>query len=190
MNNIFSEIEEEILFNDDLMFDEEKIKKSIFDSIINRLELQTKEKRGFEFEEIVYNFFEYMNIKLLKTNKTRDHGLDGIIKLKLDIFGEVDLGLQIKYKLIDSTDIDLFLSALKNFELQLGVIICKDSRELQKYELNSKLRAFLLSRGISIKERLIKENIDTNPALILKLDDLIEVVASEIRSVVKGIYKR
>ena len=133
MANFFSEIEEEILFNDDLMFDELKIK-------------------------------EY-------------------------IFGEIDLDLQIKYSLIDSNDIDLFLASLKNAEIQMGVLVCKESRNLEKYELNSKIKTILLSKGIQIKERIIEKDINLNPVLILKLNELTEIVTFQIRAVVRGIYK-
>lgn len=108
----------------------------------------------------------------------------------MSLFGEVNLGLQVKYKLIDSTDIDLFLSALRNSELQLGVVVCKDSRRLEKYELNSKIKAILLSKGIAIKERLIKENIDINPVFILKMDEMAEIIANNIRGFVRMIYKK
>lgn len=116
--------------------------------------------------------------------------MDGIIKLKADLIGEINLGLQIKYKLIDSNDIDLFLSALKNAELQLGVVVCKDSRKLEKYDLNNKLKAILLSKGITLKERLIHEKIDMNPVVILKFEDLIEIIASNIRAFSRGVYKK
>lgn len=98
--------------------------------------------------------------------------------------------MQIKYKLIDSTDIDLFLSSLKNSELQLGVIVCKDSRKLNKYELNSKIKAILFSKGINIKEKLIKENVDINPVFILKFNEVIDIVVSQIRAFVTAVYKK
>ena len=44
----------------------------------------------------------------------------------LDFLG-IKLGLQIKYSLVSSTEIDSFLTALNNAELQLGVVVCKDS---------------------------------------------------------------
>ena len=147
-------------------------------------------KKGFLFEEIVYDFFDYMNIGLLRSKKTRDFGIDGILKLNLQLVGEVNLGVQIKYKLIDSTDIDSFLSSLRNAELQLGVIVCKNSRNLEKYELNSRIKAILFSRGILLKERLIKDKIDINPVFVLKFDDLLNVVANNVRGVVKSIYKK
>ncbi len=190
MVNIFSEIEDEIFFNESIIFEKDKIKNYILDFIANRLNSKPEKGRPFFFEEIVYDFFDYRKIDLTKTRKTRDLGIDGIIKLKLDILGSINLGVQIKYKLIDSNDVDLFLSALKNAELQLGVIVCKDSRKLEKYELNSKIKAILLSKGIKIKERLIKENININPVFILKLNDIVEIVASEMRAVIESVYKK
>jgi hypothetical protein len=131
-----------------------------------------------------------MNIPIIKSKKTRDFGIDGIVKFKMGFLGEIDLGLQIKYKTIDSTDVDLFLSALKNSELQLGVMICKDSRNLTKYELNSKLKAILFSRGIKIKEKLIDQEVNLNPLFVLKFTDMIEIVTLEIRSFIRGVYKK
>jgi hypothetical protein len=190
MANIFSEIEEEIFFNENLAFDEEKIKKYILEFLGNKINEKEQSQKGFYFEEIIYNFFEYMNIPLTKSLKTRDFGIDGIVKFDIGFLGEIDLGLQIKYKLIDSTDVDLFLSALKNAELQLGVIVCKDSRNLVKYELNSKLKAILFSKGIKIKEKLINENVNLNPVFILKFEEVAEFVASQIRAFVKSVYKK
>jgi len=192
MVNIFSEIEDLILFelNEELIFDKDKIKIFIFNFISNKLGSKNEKERPFFFEKIVYDFFEYMKFSLIKTPKTRDGGLDGIIKLKIELIGEADLGLQIKYKTIGSNDIDLFLSSLKNAELQLGALVCKDSRRLDKYELNSKIKTILLSKGIKLRERLIGERIDINPIFILKLDDLIEIVASDIRGFITSVYKK
>ncbi len=190
MSNIFSKIEEELLFNEEIVFDENKIKEYVKNYLVNKLNLLVKNKQGFAFEEVIYDFLEYMNLNLIKTNKTRDQGIDGIIKMSLGFFGEINLGLQIKYKLIDSNDVDLFLSSLRNAEIQLGVIVCKESRDLNKYELNSKLRTILLSKGIEVKEKLIKDKININPILILKFDEVIEIVASQIRAIAKSIYKK
>jgi hypothetical protein len=190
MVNIFREIEDELFFNEEIIFDEEKIKKFILDFIVNEINTKQDKEKPFFFEKIIYDFFEYRSINLIKTKKTRDSGLDGIIKLKLELLGDITLGLQIKYKLIDSNDVDLFLASLKNAELQLGVIVCKDARKFEKYELNSKIKTILLSKGIKIKERLISEKIDINPLLILKLDEIISIIADEIRAVVKGVYKK
>ncbi|MGD9275823.1 MAG: restriction endonuclease [Candidatus Pacearchaeota archaeon] len=188
MNNLFSSLEEEITFDEDICFEEEKIKEFIFERVKKRIE--SSENKGFTFEEIIYEFFEYMNIALVKTPKTRDRGIDGFLNFSVGFLGEVKLGLQIKYKLIDSTDVDLFLSSLKNAELQLGVIVCKNSRNLLNYELNSKIKSILLSRGISVKEKLLNEKVDINPVFVLKLNELIEIVASQIRSFIKSVYKK
>ena len=190
MNNIFSEIESEIIFNEEIVFDEGKIRNFILNFVEEKLKVCPQQERGFCFEGVIYDFFEYIGIKLIKSNKTRDGGIDGIIKFNIDFLGEMNLGLQIKNKLIDSTDIDLFLSALKNFELQLGVIICKDSRNLEKYELNYKIRAILFSKGITIKERLIKDKVNINPVFVMRFDDAIEIVSSNIRSFARAIYKK
>jgi hypothetical protein len=190
MVNIFREIEDELFFNEEIIFDEEKIKRFILDFIVNEINTKQDKEKPLFFEKIIYDFFEYRSINLIKTKKTRDSGLDGIIKLKLELLGDITLGLQIKYKLIDSNDVDLFLASLKNAELQLGVIVCKDARKFEKYELNSKIKTILLSKGIKIKERLISEKIDINPLLILKLDEIISIIADEIRAVVKGVYKK
>ncbi|MCF7910406.1 restriction endonuclease [Candidatus Pacearchaeota archaeon] len=188
MNNLFSSLEEEILLDEEICFDEEKIKDFLLDKI--KINLEKSENKGFAFEEIVYDFLDFMNIPLIKTNKTRDFGVDGFIKLNVGFLGELNLGVQIKYKLIDSTDVDLFLSSLKNTELQLGVLVCKDSRELTKYELNSKIKSILLSKGISIKEKLLNDKIDINPVFVLKLEEILNIVTYQVRAVVKSIYKK
>ncbi len=189
-HNFFSDIESEITFRDDLMFDKAKIESYILNSLVNRLKSAAENTVGFCFQEIVYDFFEYIRIPLTKTKKTRDFGIDGVITLDAGIFGKINLGLQAKYSLIDSNDVDLFLSALRHAELQLGVIFCKDSRRLEKYELNSKLKAILLSKGINIKERLINQKLDINPVIILKMEDIVKIVALDIRGFVASVYKQ
>ena len=151
MINIFYKIEEVILEKDDIIFDENLIEDYILKAIVQKMGEVDGAKRGFYFEKIIYDFFEYMNISLIKTPKTRDFGIDGIIKMNLQLFGEVNLGVSIKYSLIDFGDVDMFLTALRNSELNLGVVVCKDSRNLEKYEFNSKIKAILFSRGIFIK---------------------------------------
>ena len=190
MSNVFFELEEEVLFNDSLMFDEDKIKDFISSFLVEKIQKCSEFERAFCFEAIIYDFFYYIGINLLKTGKTRDLGLDGIIRLNLELLGEINLGLQIKYSLIDSNDLDLFLSALKRAELQLGVLVCKDARKFNNYNLNSKLKAILLSKGIKIRERLIKENLDINPVIVLRFEDVVEIVVSNIRAVVRGVYKK
>ncbi len=188
MANLFSIIEEEIIFNEEICFDENKIKEFILENIKKKIE--NSSNKGFTFEEIVYDFFEYMNIPLIKTKKTRDGGLDGFVNFSVGFLGEVKLGLQIKYSLVGSTEIDSFLTALNNAELQLGVVVCKDSRNLTKYELNSKIKFILLSRGIAIKEKLLNEKVDINPVFVLKLNELVEIVSTQIRGFAKAVYKK
>jgi hypothetical protein len=190
MVNIFSEIEEKILLDETLAFNENKIKEEILQTIARKVDPAMDKEKPFVFEQIIYEFFEYLDINIIKTKKTRDFGIDGIIKLNLELLGEMDLGLQIKYAIIDSNDIDIFLSSLKNSELHFGVIVCKGSRKLEKYELNTKIKAILLSKGINIKERLIKEKISINPIFVLKMDDVIGIIASQIRAIARGIYKK
>lgn len=189
MTNLFSDIEEKLLSKEEIIFNQNQIKKEIERLIKNKVDLN-KPGTHFVFEEIIYDFFKYINIPLIKTKKTRDSGIDGIIKLKVNLLGEINVGLQIKQKIIDSTDIDSFIAALKLAELQLGTIVCKDSRQLQKYDLNSKIKTILLSRGIVPKENLIKDKIDINPVSIIKFDDILDIVSQEIRSIAKSIYKR
>ncbi len=189
MANIFSKIEGEIFLNEEIIFDKSRIKEEVEKKITKELNFN-KASQHFTFEEIIYDFLEYINVPLIKTKKTRDSGLDGIIKIKTNLIGEISAGLQIKHKIIDSTDIDSFISALKLSELQLGIITCKESRELKKYDLNSKLKTILLSRGITPKENLINEKIDINPISIIKFDDILNTVASEIRNFVRATYKK
>jgi len=190
MSNIFPQIEDYIFSNEEIMFDENKIKTYVTNTLISKLKSSPEKQRHFLFEKIIYDFFRYINIPIITTKKTRDFGIDGVIKLNLELLGNIDLGLQIKHKLIDSTDVDLFLSALKNSELQLGLIVCKDSRNLKKYELNSKIKAILLSKGIKIKERIIQQNININPVFILKMDEIIEITTHKIRGVIQMVYKK
>jgi hypothetical protein len=189
-HNTFFKIESEITSNDEIMFDKTKIEEYIANYLTNKIKSVSESKRGFCFQDIVYDFFEYKHIPLMKTKKTRDFGIDGILRLDAGMFGNINLGLQVKYQLIDSNDVDLFLSALKNAELHLGVIVCKDSRKLDKYELNSRLKAILLSRGIELKERLINKEISINPVIILKMRDIVKMVALEIRGFVASVYKQ
>ena len=190
MVNIFSSVEDEIISYESIIFDKQKIKEKLSENIVKKLSLVDDLKRPFLFQDIVYDFFEYRHIGLIKSVKTRDGGLDGIIKLKIDLLGEIDLGLQIKYKLIDSNDVDFFIASLKNAELQIDIIICKNSRKLEKYELNSKIKTILFSKGIKIRERLISESININPVFILTFDDLLDMVASDLRGFVMGVYKK
>lgn len=189
MDNIFEELEGEILDREDILFDESKIKEFIIGKITTIINQRPESERPFLFQNIVYSFLEYMKISIIETPKTRDSGLDGIIKLNLQMLGPISLGLQIKYKKIDSTDIDSFRTALKNAELQLGTLICKDSTKLENYELNNKIKTILLARGIRLKEKLINDKINLNPILVLKFDAALDMVASELRAIARGIYK-
>jgi len=190
MTNTIKEISEKILDNENIIFDENLIKEELKKEIANRLFTSEEIKRPFLFEQIIFDFFEYVNVPLIKTKKTRDSGIDGIIKINVKFLGEMNIGLQIKYKLIDSNDVDIFIASLKNAELQLGLIVCKESRELHKYSLNSKIKAILLSKGLAQEEDLIKDKISINPINILKLNDIIEMIALDIRNVARGIYKK
>ncbi|MBU0906931.1 MAG: restriction endonuclease [Nanoarchaeota archaeon] len=190
MVNTFSELEDRLFYEEEIIFDFDKIKNFIFEFVQKKLEKEEAAKRGFLFEQVICDFFDYLGVDVVLGGKTRDFGLDGIVRLNLDVLGEVDLGLQAKYKLIDSNDVDLFLASLKNAELQLGVIVCEDSRQLQKYELNSKISAILFAKGIKIKEKVIKENININPIFVLKMDDVVEMSARKFRNVVEAVYKK
>ncbi|MEK6926898.1 MAG: restriction endonuclease [Nanoarchaeota archaeon] len=190
MNNLFNEIEDEIFINESIIFNKQKIKEKVNSVIFTKLNEKQGNEKHFLFEEIIFQFFEYLNIPIVKTKKTRDFGIDGIIKLNLELLGEIDLGIQIKDTVIDSMDIDNFLSSLKNSELRLGLIICNKSRNLQKYELNTKIRAILLSKGIKIKENLINQSINLNPIFILKTEDILDIYVSRLRGIIESIYKK
>ena len=69
------------------------------------------------------------------------------------------------------------------------MIACKDSRDLQKYDLNNKIKTILLTKGIIQEENLIKDKISINPISIIKFDDILNIVTSEIRGYIKAVYK-
>lgn len=71
MVNIFSEIEEKRFDKEDIIFDEEKIKDYLYNFLINKLNENSEIERPFYFEQIIYDFFEYMNILLIKTKKNK-----------------------------------------------------------------------------------------------------------------------
>ena len=189
MINIFQEIQDEIFFNEDIILNELKIKEFILKYLIKKLESAEEKQRPFLFQDIIYNFFEYLNIKLIRSKKTRDSGIDGIINLDIDYLGKINIGLQIKYTKIDSNDIDAFVSSLKNAELILGAIICKESRKFDKYSLNNKLKTILMTRGIETKEEILKEEININPIFILTLNDVLDIISSNIGAMARGVYK-
>ncbi len=188
INNIFSKVEDKILTDEEKMFDVSKIKEVLSYSLIE--EITKKENKYLYFEEVVAQFFKYLNVPYAETGKTRDGGIDGIITLQLSLLGNVQLGVQAKYTRIDSNDVDTFLSALKHAELQLGIIVCKESRKLEKYDLNSKIKAILFSRGILIREKAIEESININPIFIIIMDDMLDIVSSQIRNTIRMIYKK
>ncbi|MFH1425560.1 MAG: restriction endonuclease [archaeon] len=117
MGNLFAEIEDKIFFDDALAFDETKIKESVLSFITDKINSKPERERPFFFEEAIYNFFDYIGLDLIKTKKTRDFGIDGVVKFKLNLLGDMDLGLQIKSKLVGSHDVDAFISVLRNVEL-------------------------------------------------------------------------
>jgi hypothetical protein len=190
MVNIFSEFEDEVLSDETIIFDKEKIKNRLLQLVTKKLESVEDSKKPFLFQDIVYDFFEYERVNIIKSGKTRDSGLDGVVDLNLDLIGKIKLGLQIKYKLIDSNDLDSFIASLRNAELQLGVMVCKDSRKFDKYSLNNKIKTILFSKGIKVRERLIKENIDINPVFIIRFDELLDKIAFELRGFIEGVYKK
>lgn len=186
--NFFKSIENDLFEKEEIIFNEKKIQEIILQKISEEIDKNPK-KEGFCFEKIIYDFFDYLNFDLIKTKKTRDAGIDGIISLKIEPFGNLKLGLQIKYKIIDSTDIDKFIQALNYAELKLGVITCKESRRLIKYELNSKLKALFLTQNL--KNTNFKfEKVDLNPVFILKLKDVVTLGASKMRAIASTIYKK
>lgn len=56
MDNLFSKLEEEIAFRDDICFDDEKIKEFILNKV--RGIIENSQNKGFSFEEIVYGFLD------------------------------------------------------------------------------------------------------------------------------------
>jgi|APSaa5957512576_1039674.scaffolds.fasta_scaffold05139_4 hypothetical protein len=190
MSNLFFELEDLIFGYEEILFDEVKIEGFVFDYLNNKLKKFNGSEKGFYFEKIVFDFFEYKGIPIRKTKKTRDFGIDGFLKLNLGFIGEVDVGLEIKYRKIGSKDIDAFRNSLEDLDINLGIICCKDSRRLDKYTLDTKLRTLLFSKGIEMKENLINERISTNPVIVLKSEDFIKIVSSDIRAFVRGVYKK
>lgn len=56
MVNIFSEIESDLIFNEDIVFDEAKIKNYIFRLLMDKINSKNEHEKAFYFEEIIYNF--------------------------------------------------------------------------------------------------------------------------------------
>jgi len=186
--NFFKEIEKRILYEDEeILFDDKKIREISEKLIIDKINKIDENKKGLFFEEIICDFFEYKNFEIFRTKKTRDFGLDGLIELKIEPFGNLKLGLQIKYKKVGSEDIDLLINALNFAEIKMGVLVCKDSGRLDKYNLSSKLKAMLIGKENKIE---IKENLDINPVFILKFSDILDIFSQSVRDVVRSVYKK
>lgn len=189
-NNFFKKLEEEALWHkEDTLFDADRIKSYARGYILNKIQEKKEKERGFFFEEIVCDFFEYLGYRVTRTKKTRDRGLDGIVDVKIMPLGEVKLGIQAKWGRIDSGDVDGFIQSLENAEIRLGVIACRDSTRLQKYTLPAKIKSILFFRNIKAKVKDIPD-VGIEPVFILKLDDMIEVTSKKIRDIVSSTYKR
>ena len=186
--NFFKEIEEKILYEDEeILFNDKKIREIAEKIILNKINEFEERKRGLFFEEIILDFFEYKNFKIFRTKKTRDFGLDGLIKIDIEPFGNLKLGLQVKYKKIDSKDVDLLVNALNFAEIKVGVLVCKDAGRLDKYNISSKLKAMLIGKENKLN---IKEDFNINPVFILKFDDILDIFSHNIRGVVEMFYKK
>lgn len=186
--NYFKELQTQILRNsENILFDEKKIKKIAKKELEKAMENQPKTKNGLFFEEIICDFFEFLGFEVIRTKKTRDLGIDGIIKTKLQPFGLLELGLQVKYKTIDSSDVDSFVQALNFAEIRIGVIVCKKAKRLDKYTLSSKMKAILLGAKNEVR---INKRIDLKPVFVMSLRETIDVFSQHLRDVVKSVYKR
>jgi len=186
-SNFFKILDKKIFSSEQIIFSKSKIKKFVKNLIFQELNSLPKNKRGEFFEKIVCDFFEYMHFELTRTKKTRDFGLDGIIKTELEPFGKLKIGLQIKYKKINSIDVDSFLQALNFAEIRLGALVCKDAARLDKYTISSKLKAMLFGEEKGIK---VKEKLELKPVFILKFEDVLNIFSEEVRYKVQAIYKR
>lgn len=186
--NFFKEIERRILNSDEeILFDYNKIRELSEKLILDEINKIEEPKRGLFFEEIMIDFFEYKLFKIFRTKKTRDFGLDGLIEIDIEPFGTLKLGLQIKYKKIESKDVDLLINALNFAEIKIGVLVCKDAGRLDKYTISSKLKAMLISKENKLS---IKEDLSINPVFILKFSDILDIFSHEVRGVVEMIYKK
>jgi len=187
--NFFKEIEKNILNENDeeILFDYNNIRKLSEEIILNGINKVNEKKRGLFFEEIMLDFFEYKLFKVFRTKKTRDFGLDGLIEINIEPFGDLKLGLQVKYKKIDSKDVDLLINSLNFAEIKVGVLICKDANRLDKYNISSKLKAMLIGKENKLD---VKENLSINPIFILKFSDILDVFSHEVRGVVEMVYKK
>src|SRR3989338_6031230 len=74
MTNLFSEIEEQVIFNEEIMFDESKIKEFILNYITNKLIIKLEKERPFYFEQIIEpdstSDFGFINTTLLSSSET------------------------------------------------------------------------------------------------------------------------
>lgn len=189
-NNFFKKFEEDVLWQkEDTLFDADRIKSYTRKYVLDKIQDKKEKERGFFFEGIVCDFFEYLGYRVTRTKKTRDMGLDGIVDVNIMPLGEVKLGIQAKWRKIGSRDVDGFIQSLENAEIKLGVIACRDSTRLQKYTLSAKIRSILLFRDIEAKVKDIPD-IGIEPVFILKLDDIVEVTSKKIRDIVSSTYKR
>ncbi len=190
MDNFFKQVEEEVLWQDDnILFNTDEITKYSKQYVLERINEKEEGRRGFFFEEVVCDFFEYVGYDVVRSKKTRDHGLDGVVETDVPPLGKLKLGLQAKWKMVDSTDVDQLLQALENAEIRLGVLVCRESSRLDKYKLTSKVKAILFFHNMESEVKDLPD-LDVNPAFIMKFDELIKVSSEKIRGMVKATYKR
>ncbi|MBU1120333.1 restriction endonuclease [Candidatus Micrarchaeota archaeon] len=189
LNNFFVSLEKTIVDQPEkTIFSEKKIMEFSENYIQMELKKISPNKRGWFFQKIVCDFFRFKRFRVIECKKTRDLGIDAVIKKKFDILGDLQLGLQIKYKKIGAADIDSFIQALDFAEIRLGVIACKESSRLDKYTLSSKMKALLL--GLPGKKIKIKERIQLKPVFVITLNEIIKLISSDARLMVRSIYKR
>lgn len=186
--NLFLTVESELLeLADKESFSKSKIETFLKSRFIEKINSgKTPSEKGFIFERLVCDFFEYKSFKVLRTKKTCDFGIDGIIEVKLSPFGTLRLGLQVKYKKISAKDFDVFVQSLNFAEIKIGVLVCKDSAKIQRNSLNSKVKAILSTKGGNLPKL---PDFELNQAFILKAKDIIELAAEQAFFTVKSIYK-
>ncbi len=191
MDNFFDSLEKKILLSDEeVLFNIEKIKEYSRNYLLDNIEEKPKNERGFYFEEIVCDLFRYLNFKVIQTKKTRDFGLDGIIETELEPFGKLKLGLQVKWKKINASDVDLFIQALNFAEIRLGILLCKTTGDIKKYKLSSKIKAILSSFDNDVKNDPNISELYLEPIFILKFDDIVDIFSQRVRNLVSAVYKR
>jgi len=191
LDNFFDSLEKKILLSDEeVLFNIEKIKEYSRNYLLDNIEEKPKNERGFYFEEIVCDLFRYLNFKVIQTKKTRDFGLDGIIETELEPFGKLKLGLQVKWKKINASDVDLFIQALNFAEIRLGILLCKTTGDIKKYKLSSKIKAILSSFDNDVKNDPNISELYLEPIFILKFDDIVDIFSQRVRNLVSAVYKR